>query len=235
MRRRGFQTLTAVQEAVLASHLGARDLQISSQTGSGKTVALGLALAPELLESPAAGRGPSALVVVPTRELAAQIQEELGWLFADVSGVTIDCVTGGTSTWQERSRLARRPRVLVGTPGRLLDHLTSGALDGSDAQYRGAEPLFERKDREKPTRHAGEEEPHYEHRPRDREEQRDRDRHLPLRRQPTEQCGHRPAEDRLDDRADLLADEAEQNRDDCHAWKTARAVPAAAVSSASSR
>ncbi|QDU68126.1 DEAD/DEAH box helicase [Engelhardtia mirabilis] len=223
--RRGFDSLTTVQEAALQACGENRDLQISSQTGSGKTVALGLVAAPVLLASPDAPfppviepepdagsdvfsetegtpeaselaavqseaadaeaatsdeigeradddsvdgaiepaaevdadsensneqelaasqapaqrqddaprkssrpRGPQVLVIVPTRELAAQVRSELEWLYADVPGVTLDCVTGGTNLWRERERLRRPPRVLVGTPGRLLDHLTSEAL-----------------------------------------------------------------------------------------------------------
>ncbi|MFO1078482.1 MAG: DEAD/DEAH box helicase [Planctomycetota bacterium] len=137
LERRGFSALTAVQTAVLDNLVaeGGRDLQISSQTGSGKTVALGFALAPALLTPAPTRTGPLALVIAPTRELAMQIKEELQWLFADAPHVTLDCVTGGQSQQLERKRLRGRPVILVGTPGRLLDHATSGALAlGSVAQ-----------------------------------------------------------------------------------------------------
>jgi ATP-dependent RNA helicase DeaD len=131
--RRGFSQLTAVQAAVLAASDAERDLQISSQTGSGKTVALGFVMAPRLIAAGGAdvkaSSGPSALIIVPTRELAVQVREELGWLFADLPGVKLDCVTGGTHVGAEQNRLRRAPTVLVGTPGRLLDHIRSGALD----------------------------------------------------------------------------------------------------------
>ncbi len=139
LERRGFAELTAVQVAVLDAGDTARDLQISSQTGSGKTIALGLVTAPSLLPSGAAqgepARGPVVLVIVPTRELAAQVCGELAWLYADVSAVTLDCVTGGTNPGHERGRLQKKPRVLVGTPGRLLDHLTCGALKLESVQH----------------------------------------------------------------------------------------------------
>ena len=83
---RGFTELTSVQVAALDAIDGSRDLRISSQTGSGKTVALGLAIAPELMAR-AEGRprpGPDALIIVPTRELAAQVHKELEWLYAAV-------------------------------------------------------------------------------------------------------------------------------------------------------
>ncbi len=129
LARRGFTRLTEVQLAVRAADDGARDLRITSQTGSGKTVALGFALAPGLAaRSP---QGPNTLVIAPTRELAMQVKEELGWLFADLPHGRCEVVTGGTSLARERQQLRQRPAVLVGTPGRLLDHLRAGALDVS--------------------------------------------------------------------------------------------------------
>jgi ATP-dependent RNA helicase DeaD len=127
LEARGFDALTDVQRAVLEAEVEGRDLQISSQTGSGKTVALGFVLAPPLENEPA-GDGPEALIIVPTRELAAQVCAELRWLVADLPGVRVASVTGGTPVFRERQILARRPRILVGTPGRLLDHVRSGAL-----------------------------------------------------------------------------------------------------------
>ncbi|HEY2775382.1 MAG TPA: DEAD/DEAH box helicase [Candidatus Binatia bacterium] len=137
---RGFTDLTVVQRAVLADSAMGRDLQISSQTGSGKTVALGLVLAPQLLEiASQAATGKDArplralrgLVIVPTRELAVQVSTELAWLYAGIAGLTVECMTGGSSVGQERRRLERKPTVVVGTPGRLLDHIRTRALDCS--------------------------------------------------------------------------------------------------------
>jgi ATP-dependent RNA helicase DeaD len=132
LRARGFQTLTPVQAAVLVPTAAGRDLQISSKTGSGKTVALGLALAPTLTNAAAGPTpGPRALIIVPTRELANQVAEELTWLYAGQRGVRVASVTGGTPLFRDRQVLAGRPALLVGTPGRLLDHLRSGQLDPS--------------------------------------------------------------------------------------------------------
>ncbi|MDP6386643.1 MAG: DEAD/DEAH box helicase, partial [Planctomycetota bacterium] len=127
LESRGFTELTPVQEAVLAAEADGRDLQISSQTGSGKTVALGFVLAPAL-SNERVGRGPQALIIVPTRELAAQVCEELRWLLQDLKDTQVISVTGGTPVYRDRQTLARKPRVLVGTPGRLLDHIKSGTL-----------------------------------------------------------------------------------------------------------
>jgi ATP-dependent RNA helicase DeaD len=139
MRRRGFAELTSVQRAVLDADAEERDLRISSQTGSGKTVAIGLALAQHLsADATSAATDPkrtSVLVLVPTRELAMQVRDELSWLFAGIPGVGIEVVIGGTSIGLERRALSRRPRVVVGTPGRTLDHLKSGALDCSRVEH----------------------------------------------------------------------------------------------------
>jgi len=128
MQRRGFTALTAVQQAVLDSEAEGRNLRISSQTGSGKTVAIGFALADDLLDNPAPqAPGPVALLITPTRELAAQVQGELKWLLGETD-LNVGVVTGGTDVMRERRRLAKRPHILVGTPGRVLDHLRSGAF-----------------------------------------------------------------------------------------------------------
>jgi ATP-dependent RNA helicase DeaD len=107
-----------------------RDLRVTSQTGSGKTVAIGLIMRGELREFGANGdlsKGPRALVVVPTRELAKQVHEELTWLYRPL-GLRLACVTGGANYGDERRALNSRPAVVVGTPGRLLDHIERGAL-----------------------------------------------------------------------------------------------------------
>lgn len=124
---KGYESLTAVQAAVLDPEAAGRDLRMSSQTGSGKTVALGLAIRKEVRKPD--GK-PRAFVIAPTRELAKQVEEELSWLFEPL-GATIASVTGGTSVRDERRALSRGPTVVVGTPGRLLDHLTRGAIDAS--------------------------------------------------------------------------------------------------------
>ncbi|WP_437499667.1 DEAD/DEAH box helicase [Sorangium sp. So ce1099] len=141
LARRGFTSLTPVQQAVLAPDLAGRDLRVSSQTGSGKTVAIGLALAPRLERAlaeraPAAApdgasrttAAPAAVIIAPTRELAAQIAAELSWLLSAL-GAQVACVTGGTSFGAEARSLRRDPLVIAGTPGRLLDHLERGTID----------------------------------------------------------------------------------------------------------
>src|SRR4029079_5258914 len=100
---RGYRRLTPVQRAVLRVGIPDADLLVSARTGSGKTVAYGLALARRLFGEGAIGGGrPRALGVTPTRELAAQVREELGWLFAG-TGVRLGCCTGGVDPRTERA------------------------------------------------------------------------------------------------------------------------------------
>ena len=128
---RGYEALTPVQKAVTEAESHGRDLIVSAQTGSGKTVAFGLALADQLLNdlggSPLS-ETPLVLVVAPTRELALQVSRELGWLFAGASLRIATCV-GGMDASKERRNLRGGPAIVVGTPGRLRDHIERGALD----------------------------------------------------------------------------------------------------------
>ena len=131
LTERGYTDLTPVQSATIADDAKGRDLIVSAQTGSGKTVAFGLALADALLEETAnlpLVEKPLALVVAPTRELALQVSRELGWLYAK-AGLRIATCVGGMDASKERRGLRAGPAIVVGTPGRLRDHLERGALD----------------------------------------------------------------------------------------------------------
>ncbi|MFK4812030.1 DEAD/DEAH box helicase [Devosia sp. ZW T5_3] len=130
---KGYETLTPVQAAIIEDETAGRDLLVSAQTGSGKTVAFGMAIAPTLLgdaERFTEVGAPLALVIAPTRELALQVQRELDWLYAEAGARTASCV-GGMDARTERRALERGAHIVVGTPGRLRDHITRGALDMS--------------------------------------------------------------------------------------------------------
>lgn len=131
---RAYLEPTPVQEAVLAPDAAGRDLLVSAQTGSGKTVAFGLAMAATLLgdqdQFPRRSR-PLALIVAPTRELAMQVHSELTWLYAETGGSVVACV-GGMDARREARQLADGAHIVVGTPGRLRDHLERGHLDAAD-------------------------------------------------------------------------------------------------------
>jgi ATP-dependent RNA helicase DeaD len=130
LEQQGYLEPTPVQAAVLRE-ADDRDLLVSAQTGSGKTVAFGLALARGLLgEAERFGRAeaPLALVIAPTRELALQVSRELEWLYAQAGARVATCV-GGMDPRAERRALQAGTHVVVGTPGRLRDHIERGALD----------------------------------------------------------------------------------------------------------
>jgi ATP-dependent RNA helicase DeaD len=126
----GYETLTPVQSAVSEPEARGRDLVVSAQTGSGKTVAFGIAMADELLEDDRIpySEGPLALAIAPTRELAQQVSRELEWLYAKTGARIVTCV-GGMDPVKERRALERGATIVVGTPGRLRDHLERGKLN----------------------------------------------------------------------------------------------------------
>ncbi len=131
---RGYETLTPVQQAMLTANADGADLLVSAQTGSGKTVAFGIAIAPTLLRGEAdlgAPGLPLALVIAPTRELALQVRRELEWLYAG-AGARIGSCVGGMDMRKERRALEQGAHIVVGTPGRLRDHITRGSLDISE-------------------------------------------------------------------------------------------------------
>jgi ATP-dependent RNA helicase DeaD len=127
---RGYQEPTPVQLAVIEPETAEKDLLVSAQTGSGKTVGFGLAMAPTLLGEATElepTREPIALVIAPTRELALQVHRELQWLYANTRARIASCV-GGMDMRREAWALADGAHIVVGTPGRLKDHLERGNL-----------------------------------------------------------------------------------------------------------
>ncbi|TPE50994.1 DEAD/DEAH box helicase [Amaricoccus solimangrovi] len=131
---KGYDSLTPVQEAVLTPATAGRDMLVSARTGSGKTVAFGLAIAPEVLggaEKLLPAEAPLALAIAPTRELALQVARELSWLYGEAEARIATCV-GGMDYRSERRALQRGAHVVVGTPGRLRDHIERGSLVLSD-------------------------------------------------------------------------------------------------------
>ena len=136
LAKRGYETLTPVQQSMLDPALVDADALVSAQTGSGKTVAFGIAMAPTLLKGAerfSHAGGPLGLVIAPTRELAMQVKRELDWLY-EMTGATITSCVGGMDIRTERRALERGTHIVVGTPGRLCDHIRRGALDISSLQ-----------------------------------------------------------------------------------------------------
>ncbi len=131
---RDYEDPTPVQSAVIEAAAQGRDLLVSAQTGSGKTVAYGLAFAETLLgdaERFGPAGAPLALVIAPTRELALQVERELSWLYAETGARVISCV-GGMDPRRESRQLNDGAHIVVGTPGRLRDHLERRNLATQD-------------------------------------------------------------------------------------------------------
>lgn len=131
LEKREYTQLTPVQQDVSNPELEKSDLLVSAQTGSGKTVGFGLAIAPTLLgeaEAFAPAGAPLGLVIAPTRELALQVKRELNWLYAEAGVVMASCV-GGMDMRDERRALERGAHIVVATPGRLRDHIMRGSID----------------------------------------------------------------------------------------------------------
>lgn len=126
LRELNFHTPTPIQAAAIPVMLAGRDLAGQAETGSGKTAAYGL---PVLQHVRAEVQQVQALVVVPTRELARQVRQELKQLGQHLPTLKISAFYGGHAFSQERASLAFPPQVLVGTPGRLTDHLNRGTLE----------------------------------------------------------------------------------------------------------
>ena len=120
----GYREMTPIQALALPAMLEGRDVLGQAATGTGKTAAFGLALLARL-----APHRPSGLVLCPTRELAAQVADELRRLARPLPHTRVLVLSGGTSVQRERASLAHGVDVLVGTPGRVLDHLQRERLD----------------------------------------------------------------------------------------------------------
>jgi len=121
-----YREMTPIQALALPAMLAGRDVLGQAGTGTGKTAAFGLALLARV--TPRSGR-PGALVLCPTRELATQITDELRRLARPLPHTRILTLSGGTSVQRERASLEHGVDVVVGTPGRVLDHLQRKRLD----------------------------------------------------------------------------------------------------------
>ncbi|WP_395648880.1 DEAD/DEAH box helicase [Thermomonas sp.] len=126
LREVGYETPSPIQAATIPALLAGRDMIGQAQTGTGKTAAFALpALA--LLESPASK--PQVLVLAPTRELAIQVAEAFQKYAHHIPGFQVLPIYGGQSYLPQLTALKRGVHVVVGTPGRVIDHLERGSLD----------------------------------------------------------------------------------------------------------
>lgn len=124
----GFTTCTPIQEMSLPHALEGRDVAGQAQTGTGKTAAFLISTFNRLLKNPSPGKGPRALVIAPTRELAVQIFHDAEAL-GQFTGLTFRAVYGGVDYAKQRETLREGCDILVGTPGRLIDYFKQRVYD----------------------------------------------------------------------------------------------------------
>ena len=128
----GFESPSQIQAATIPLLLAGKDVVGMAQTGTGKTAAFGLPMVasidPEL-------KAPQALVLAPTRELALQVADAVSTFARHLPGVKVLPIYGGQSYGVQIAGLKRGAQIIVGTPGRIIDHLSKGKLDLSELRY----------------------------------------------------------------------------------------------------
>jgi ATP-dependent RNA helicase DeaD len=122
IRDLGYERPTIVQAEVIEASLAAKDLVVQSKTGSGKTSAFGIPVVERIEAGAAEPHLPHALILAPTRELASQVAKELTAL-GEQKGLKIHAIYGGVSIGRQAKALEEGVDIVVGTPGRLLDHI----------------------------------------------------------------------------------------------------------------
>jgi len=130
----GLETPTPIQEAVIPAIRSGQDIQASSETGSGKSAAFLLPILHRMLEAPAPDTATRCLVISPTRELALQLDKHCRDL-AKFSPVKSLAVVGGEHLKEQQAKLRKNPEIVVGTPGRLLEHTQKKSLLLEDLEY----------------------------------------------------------------------------------------------------
>ena len=126
-----YDTPTPIQAKAIPFALDGRDIMGSAQTGTGKTAAFAIPLVQHLLNNPEAG----ALVLTPTRELGKQLMDIMHQLLGKGGEINTAFLIGGDSMSKQLNQIKRRPRLIVGTPGRINDHLERGTLKLSKTDF----------------------------------------------------------------------------------------------------
>lgn len=131
LEKMNFVNPTPIQAQAIPLAMEGKDILGSAQTGTGKTGAFGIPLVAKLLSAP---RG-SAIILLPTRELAVQVMANINQMLAFAPAIKSALLIGGESMGKQFQQLKARPRVIVGTPGRINDHLERGSLLLHDANF----------------------------------------------------------------------------------------------------
>ncbi len=131
IKRMDYTTPTPIQEKAIPIALEGRDILGSAQTGTGKTAAFSIPMVEALLRNPNA----TALILTPTRELAKQVLTVVHQLLGRESNINTAFIIGGEHMGKQFTQLRANPRIIVGTPGRINDHLERRSLDLSKASF----------------------------------------------------------------------------------------------------
>jgi superfamily II DNA/RNA helicase len=126
-----FETPTPIQTQAIPLALEGKDILGSAQTGTGKTGAFAIPMVSKLLNNEIQG----ALVLTPTRELAAQVLVSINQILGKNSGINVALLIGGEDIRRQLQQLRRNPRIIVGTPGRINDHIERGTIQLSKVNY----------------------------------------------------------------------------------------------------
>jgi ATP-dependent RNA helicase DeaD len=132
LRGHGIAKPTPIQEQAIPFVMEGNDIIAQAQTGTGKTFAF---ILPILEKIDREAEHVQALIVTPTRELALQITEEFEKLIADMQGIDVLAVYGGQDVAKQLKKLKRNPQIVVGTPGRLLDHIRRETVRLSEISF----------------------------------------------------------------------------------------------------
>lgn len=127
----GFAQPTSIQAHTIPIALQHKDILGSAQTGTGKTLAFALPLINQLLNNPI-GTG---LILAPTRELAQQVLANINQLLAKGSPIKTALIIGGEPYAKQMAQLRVKPRIIIGTPGRVIDHLGRGSFKANDINF----------------------------------------------------------------------------------------------------
>lgn len=131
IEKMGITIPTAIQAQTIPVALTNKDILGSAQTGTGKTLAFAIPLICHLLSFPES----SALVLVPTRELAEQVLTSIKKLIISYPAIRMALLIGGTPYFKQMQQLRARPRIIVGTPGRIIDHMQRNTVDFSSTGF----------------------------------------------------------------------------------------------------
>ena len=131
LKKINFDKPTPIQAQSIPIGIQGKDILGSAQTGTGKTAAFSIPLIESLLKADKS----MALVLTPTRELAKQVMDVITSLLSDLNHISTACLIGGEQMTRQLKQLKKRPRIIVGTPGRINDHLDRKSLKLSEAKF----------------------------------------------------------------------------------------------------